>query len=126
MRSAPADCAGRSLFVNVRPLGTQKASGGVYANKVGALASVQIDLYKVDNALLVPIDAVLIQRGIPKLFVLRGDTAISTEVELGRNDQNNFEITSGINAGEKIVTLGKSFLNDGSLVTIQSKEGAGQ
>lgn len=94
--------------------------------KVGGLAAVQIDLFKVDNALLVPIDAVLIQRGIPKLFVLHGDTAISVEVEIGRNDQNNFEITSGIKAGDKIVTLGKSFLNDGSLVTFQNKEGAGQ
>lgn len=94
--------------------------------KVGGLAAVQIDLYDVENALIVPIDAILIQRGIPKLYVLHGDTARSTEVEIGRNDQSNFEITSGIKAGEKIVTLGKAFLNDGSLVIIQSKEGAGQ
>jgi integrase len=30
MRSALADCAGRSLFIKVRPLRIQKASGGVY------------------------------------------------------------------------------------------------
>jgi membrane fusion protein (multidrug efflux system) len=94
--------------------------------KVGALASVQIDLYKVDNALLVPIDAVLIQKGIPKLFVLHGDTAKSVEVELGRNDQNNYEILSGIKPGDEVVTLGKTFLNDGSLVTLQNKERASQ
>jgi membrane fusion protein (multidrug efflux system) len=94
--------------------------------KVGSLASVQINLYRVDNALLVPIEAVLIQKGIPKLFVLHGDTAKSVEVELGRNDQNNYEILSGIKEGDKVVTLGKSFLNDGSLVIMQSSEGAGQ
>jgi membrane fusion protein (multidrug efflux system) len=94
--------------------------------KVGSLASVQINLYRVDNALLVPIEAVLIQKGIPKLFVLHGDTANSVEVELGRNDQNNYEILSGIKEGDEVVTLGKSFLNDGSLVILQSSEGAGQ
>ncbi len=86
------------------------------ALKVGGLATATIDLYQLEKALLVPIEAVLIQRGIPKLFKLDADTARSVEVQLGQSDGENYEILSGVQAGDEIVVLGKAFLDEGMLV----------
>ncbi|NIR63568.1 MAG: efflux RND transporter periplasmic adaptor subunit, partial [candidate division Zixibacteria bacterium] len=52
--------------------------------KVGGLATVDIALYEIEKALLVPIEAVRILRGIPQVFRLEGDTARSVEIELGQ------------------------------------------
>ncbi len=94
--------------------------------KVGGLATVDIALYEIEKALLVPIEAVRILRGIPQVFRLEGDTARSVEIELGQSDGQNYEVLSGIGAGDEIVVLGKSFLDDGATVDVVNRKGAEQ
>jgi len=92
--------------------------------KVGGFASVNMNLYTLENVLTVPKEAVLIQKGIPKIFKINGDTAHPIEVELGLNDGSNLEIKSGIEPGDEIVVLGQSFLSDGVLVDVVNGKAA--
>jgi len=94
--------------------------------KVGGLATARIGLYRLKDALLVPIEAVLIQRGIPKIFKLEADTARSVEIEIGRSDGENYEVLSGLEPGTEVVVLGKAFLDDGMLVNVTNREGEAQ
>jgi RND family efflux transporter MFP subunit len=93
------------------------------ALKVGGFATADIRLYTLEDVLLVPKQAVLIQKGIPKLFRLQSDTARSVEVQMGLDDGASLQIVSGINAGDEIVILGQAFLSDGSLVNVVKSEG---
>ncbi|MBD3219039.1 MAG: efflux RND transporter periplasmic adaptor subunit [candidate division Zixibacteria bacterium] len=94
--------------------------------KVGGLATARIHLYRLEDALLIPIESVLIQKGIPKVYRLEGDTAHSVEIEIGRSDGKNYEVLSGLDAGQEIVVLGKAFLDDGMLVNVTNREGEAQ
>jgi RND family efflux transporter MFP subunit len=94
--------------------------------KVGGLATAQIHLYRLQDALLIPIESVLIQKGIPKVYRLEGDTAHSVEIEIGRSDGKNYEVLAGLEAGQEVVVLGKAFLDDGMLVNVTSREGEAQ
>jgi RND family efflux transporter MFP subunit len=91
--------------------------------KVGGFATVDVKLYTLEDVLLIPKQAVLIQKGIPKLFRLQSDTARSVEVQMGLDDGISLQIISGINAGDEIVVLGQAFLSDGSLVNVVKSEG---
>lgn len=91
--------------------------------KVGAFATTKLKLYSLDQVLVLPRDAILIQKGLPKLFKLNGDTAKSVEVQLGQTDGTLVEIKSGLKLGEEIVVLGQSFLSDGVLVNVVNAGG---
>jgi RND family efflux transporter MFP subunit len=92
--------------------------------KVGGFASAFLNLYTLENVLTVPKEAVLIVKGIPKLYKINGDTAHPIEVALGLNDGTNLEIKSGIKPGDEIVVLGQSFLSDGVLVDVVNGKAA--
>lgn len=94
--------------------------------KVGSLATAELELRTIADALLVPREAVRIQKGIPRLFFLEGDTAQSVEVELGNEDEENVQILSGVESGWNVVVLGQSFLNDGSLVNVINRRSDNQ
>ena len=56
------------------------------------------------------------------VFVVENDTARCTPVEIGLTGDGITEITSGLNAGEQVVTVGQSYLEDGGAVRIVSGE----
>jgi len=89
--------------------------------KVGGFATVEMSLYTLEDVLLVPKEAVLIQKGIPKVFRLQKDTARLLEVEMGLGDGSSFQVSGGIEKGDEIVVLGQAFLSDGSLVNVVNR-----
>lgn len=67
----------------------------------------------------VPSDAVVRRFDTPYLFVVTGDgTVEQREVELGISIGEQVEITSGVEADERIVIQGQSLLDDGAAVRV--------
>jgi len=91
--------------------------------KVGAFGTAEIKLYSLEQIIVVPREAVLIQKGIPKLFILNGDTTKTVEVELGQTDGIQIEIVNGLKTGDEVVVLGQAFLSDGALVNVVNSGG---
>jgi len=110
--SGSADPVTRAFEVEITASNTNKIM------KVGAFGTAEIKLYSLDQIIVVPREAVQIYKGIPKLYILNGDTAKAVEVELGQTDGIQIEINSGVKTGDEIVVLGQSFLTDGALVNV--------
>jgi membrane fusion protein, multidrug efflux system len=82
----------------------------------GMYANVQLEVERKQNALLVPAQAVLVEKAGTSVFTVVEGKAKKTPVQTGFNDGTNVEITSGINSGQVVILLGKQTLNDGQPV----------
>jgi membrane fusion protein (multidrug efflux system) len=92
--------------------------------KAGMIASLIIARSQIENALVVPQEAVLrIEQGY-QVFVVEQDgsrqVARSRMVELGLSHEDFVVIESGLQAGESIVTVGQLKLGNGDVLNIVS------
>lgn len=79
--------------------------------------------FGVNHHIVVPDVAVVKQQGSGEhfIYVLNADNTVSyTKVELGRRLGNRYEIVSGINEGDRIVTEGQARLKNGVAVTVKN------
>ena len=75
-----------------------------------------------NHSVVVPDVAVVKQQGSGEhfIYVLNADNTVTyTKVELGRRMGSRYEILSGINEGDKIVTEGQVRLKNGVIVTVK-------
>ncbi len=80
----------------------------------------QIMLATHTNALVAPRDAVLDINGTTgHVFVAAGDHAEERKVTLGIENMREIEITSGLQKGDKVVTVGQASLQDGDKILAQ-------
>lgn len=85
----------------------------------GTFANVTLPLEKLTNALLVPTEALIpIQNG-KKIFVSKNGQAKEVLVETGARTDKNILITSGLKAGDTVLTSGVMTLKDGSPVKVK-------
>lgn len=70
------------------------------------------------DSLLVPRIAVVTERGQRSVYVVDGDTARQRAVEVGFEDDDHAEITSGLEPGELVVIQGQRALRDGQPVSV--------
>jgi RND family efflux transporter MFP subunit len=72
------------------------------------------------NRILIPDRAVVSQQGsgVKFVYVLDGDKAHYTEVQLGNRTGDQYEIISGLTNGQTVVTAGQTKLQDGTQVQI--------
>jgi len=95
--------------------------------KSGMYAEVSIAASGVQSALCIPLSSIIPDNGVNVVYsVTEGNgemRAARVEVKTGINDGDYVQILSGLKAGDKVVTLGNTLISDGSLLTIQSKEG---
>lgn len=82
----------------------------------GAYASVQLEIEKKQSALLVPVQALLVEKAGASVFAVAEGKAKKTPVQTGFNDGTNVEIAGGINPDQAVILLGKQTLNDGQPV----------
>lgn len=78
--------------------------------------------FGVNHHVVVPDVAVVKQQGSGEhfIYVLNADNTVTyTKVELGRRLGSRYEILSGINEGDKIVTEGQARLKNGTSVTVK-------
>ncbi len=84
----------------------------------GTFANVNLPLQVVDDALLVPAEALIpIQNG-KKIFVSDGLIAKEVVVETSSRDASNVRVISGLKAGDTILTSGVMALRNGTPVSI--------
>lgn len=87
--------------------------------KPGSFASVSFPLTVIQNALLVPTEAVIpIQNG-KKVFVSRNGKAHEKEIETSARTEAEVLVTEGLQPGDTVLTTGIMSLKEGSPVKVQ-------
>ncbi len=85
----------------------------------GTFANVELPLDRIENALLVPTEALIpIQNG-KKIFVDRGGSAKEVVVETGARTDKDVLITSGLKPGDTVLVTGVMSLRDGAPVKVK-------
>ncbi|CAN5409212.1 efflux RND transporter periplasmic adaptor subunit [soil metagenome] len=88
----------------------------------GSFANVFLPLAAVNDALMVPSEALIpIQNG-RKLFIAENGRAKEVIVETGARTESKVRVLSGIKAGDTILTTGIMVLRDGSLLNIDLRQ----
>ncbi len=88
----------------------------------GAYAGVQLEVERKRDALLVPVQALLVEKSGMSVFTIASGKAKKTPVQTGFNDGLNTEITAGINPDEAVIPLGKLTIADGqAVVALEAK-----
>lgn len=72
----------------------------------GIFAKVSLQLGRTDNALMIPTQAIIPQARNKQVVVLRGDSVQFMVVETGIRDSSFVQITSGLKAGDTVITSG--------------------
>ena len=84
----------------------------------GMYATVKLGVERKENALLVPVEALLTEKVGASLFVLNDHKAKKVRVQPGFNDGTNVDIVTGLNPTQAVIVVGKQTLNDGQPVTV--------
>ena len=89
----------------------------------GMFADVSFRTETSADAIVIPSQAILTSNNVSYVFVVENDTARYQEVETGLSGNGVTEITSGLEEGQQLVTVGQDYLSDGDAVRIVSGEG---
>ena len=89
----------------------------------GMFAEVTFHTDRADGVITVPSQAILTSGDTRYFFVVEDGAAKYVEVTLGMMGSGVTEVTSGLTAGQQLVTVGQSYLSDGDPVRIVSGEG---
>ncbi|MBU1338015.1 MAG: efflux RND transporter periplasmic adaptor subunit, partial [Acidobacteria bacterium] len=71
-----------------------------------------------ENVLAVPRKAILYKQNKTYVFVKQGNSVSQREITIGLTEEDLVEITSGLNGGEVIVTVGVESLKDGDRIEV--------
>lgn len=86
--------------------------------KGGMFAKIKFNVDKVDNALGVPIEAIVGNGDKKVVFVQEGSKAVEKEIQTGISSDKLVEVKQGLNENDKIIIKGQSYLQDGSKIEI--------
>jgi len=75
----------------------------------------------VEDALLIPLEALMERDDGPSVFVVRGGTARQTEVSTGRRTYEFVQVISGLEEGDMVVVSDKDDLKDGQRVRARAE-----
>lgn len=115
--SPDASSVGRLFRVRVV---LSNSSGGL---RPGMFARGAVSVRVVEDAKVVPLDAVVRRAGEDVVFVIEGDTAKLRKVKLGIKEGGFVQVTN-VTAGEKVVVSGQTELDEGSKVLIEDPKAA--
>ncbi|MGH8372437.1 MAG: efflux RND transporter periplasmic adaptor subunit [Gammaproteobacteria bacterium] len=74
------------------------------------------------HTLLIPRTALVTEDGETAVYVVKAGDAHRIPVKTGYSDGTNIEITSGLNQGDAVVTLGQNSLRDGAKVAVVNQK----
>ena len=74
------------------------------------------------NTIVIPTEAILTSNGVQYVFVVENEAARYVEIGAGLTGNGVTEVTSGLKAGDMLVTVGQAYLSDGDPVRIVSGE----
>ena len=99
---------------------------GIPADVTGLLSGMFADVtFHTDvseNTIVVPTEAILTSNDVQYVYVVEDSTARYVEVTTGLTGSGVTEITSGLTAGQQLVTVGQAYLADGDPVRIVTAE----
>ena len=84
----------------------------------GMYVLVSIGLQKKQNALLLPLEAVLVEKANTFVFMVKENKAKKTQVKTGFHDDKNIEILSGLSESDSVIASTKPPPNDGQPVRV--------
>ncbi len=82
----------------------------------GMYATVKIGIERKENALVLPADAVVMEKANVFVFLLSSGKAKKVPVKIGFNDGTRIEIVSGLDPADSVILVGKRALSDGQSV----------
>ena len=101
---------------------------GIPADVTGLLSGMFADVtFHTDvseNTIVVPTEAILTSNDVQYVYVVEDDTARYVEVTTGLTGSGVTEITSGLTAGQQLVTVGQAYLHDGDVVRVVGGDAA--
>lgn len=116
---------GKVKLINPRidvETGTVKVTVEVFDNSLrlqpGMFVKVQIAIGMKENVLVIPRKAILYKQNKSYVFVLNRRQVSQREVFLGLLEEDQVEVTEGLNEGEVIVIVGVEGLKDGQRVDV--------
>jgi membrane fusion protein (multidrug efflux system) len=92
----------------------------------GMFARLTLKLETIQDAIVVPIDAIVAAPGGTIVFVVDGGIAVRRPVQTGTEEAGNIQIVSGLQAGEQVVTAGNDKLKDGVPVRVAGEKKMGE
>jgi membrane fusion protein (multidrug efflux system) len=117
--------AGNLKLINPRidvQTGTVKVTVEVFDEtlrlKPGMFVEVRIVIGQKENALVIPRRAVLYKQNRTYAFILNGNQAAQREITLGLTEEDDVEVSGGLEEGDIIVTVGVDGLKDGQRVDV--------
>ena len=82
---------------------------------------IDIDAEERTGVVLVPAEALIRQGGAVAVLIANGSRAERRPVTTGLEDAQNVEITSGVRAGELVITRGHVGLADGAAISVATQ-----
>jgi len=92
----------------------------------GMFARLTLKLETIQDAIVVPIDAIVAAPVGAVVFVVDSSLAVRRPVKTGIEEAGNIQIVSGLKAGEQVVTVGNEKLKDGTSVRIAGDKKKGE
>ncbi len=92
----------------------------------GAFANVQLPLNQIDNAILIPTQAIIPVQNGKKVFVAKNGKAKETMVETANRTTTDVLVTSGLQNGDTVLTTGILSLKNGTPVKVDIPQAVAQ
>ena len=86
----------------------------------GAFATVELQLAKINEALMIPTQAIIPQEKDKRVIVSNHGKAKFVIVKTGTRKSSRIEVVSGVNPGDTIITTGILFLKPGAVLNIST------
>ena len=86
----------------------------------GSFAEIDLELEAIDNALLVPSEALIPELGRYTLFVYDDGIARSRQIEIGVRTDTRVHVVDGLEPGDRVITTGIMQIRDGMPVRISN------
>ena len=84
----------------------------------GMFATVKMVVQQRNDALLIPVDALVVEKVKSFVFTVVDGKARKVPVKTGFNDGASVEVVEGLKSGEPVILVGKQALNDGQAVNV--------
>ena len=84
----------------------------------GMYATAKVGVEKHTGVVLLPVDAVMVEKMGPSIFTMVDGKAKKSPVKTGFNDGTSIEILDGVKENDSVILVGKMTLNNGQAVTV--------
>ena len=123
VRAADRTASAQTRLYTVKLSVPEKEAGGLLS---GMFAEVTFHTDTIENTVAVPSEAILTDGDTQYVYIVADDgTARYTEITTGMTGDGVTVVTGGLREGERLVTVGQSYLSDGAAVRVVKEDQAG-